>query len=106
MKQNLVTGKGETFTLNIEYKDSNDAPVDLTGHEVDFLYVERHDGVLIQSVPATVDEEGNISIKVTDEETDLWPLGVNAYRVVHTYPNGDEKWLLTGRLTVLSGADV
>lgn len=35
IKQNLVTGQGETFNLNLEMKNAAGEPVDLTGHSVE-----------------------------------------------------------------------
>lgn len=106
IKQNLVNGKGETFTLNIEFKDSTGAAVDLTGHGVDFVLKKAGTGTVISTTAASVDANGNIRIKVTDEETDTWPVGKSAYVVIHTNPDGDEKWLMYGALTVNSGVDV
>jgi hypothetical protein len=106
LKQNLVTGKGETFDLALFFKDALGVPVDLTGHSVDLAISKPGAGTEVGTYPAVVDDSGNISIKVDDETTDLWPKGKLAYIVKHTSPDGDEKWLLYGALTVMSGADV
>lgn len=106
IKQNLVTGQGETFTLNILFKDSAGNPVNLTGHTVDITVKKSGSGVLVGTYPATVDGLGNIAITVTDEVTDTWPVGKLAYLVKHTAPNGVEKWLVYGALTVINGVNV
>ena len=106
IKQNLVTGKGETFTLNLEYKDSTGAPVDLSGHSVDLIVRKAGSGTEVGTYPAEVDAQGNINIKVADEVTDVWPNGKLAYVVNHESPNGDERWLLYGALTVNDGVSV
>lgn len=106
IKQALVTGQGETFTLNIIFNDSSGNPVDLTGHSVDLILKKARTGVLIGTYPADVDDTGNIAIEVADEITDLWPVGKSAYIVKHTSPDGVEKWLCYGPLTVVDGSDV
>lgn len=105
-KQNLVTGKGETFTLNMLFKDSLGVPVNLTGHSVDLQVTKAGAGTAVGTYPATVDSSGNITIVVEDETTDTWPVGKLAYVVKHTTPDGTEKWLVYGALTVIDGGDV
>lgn len=104
--QNLVSGQGETFTLNLQFKDSAGNPVNLTGHTVDLVVNKAGVGTLVGTYPAAVDAQGNITIKVEDETTAEWPKGKLAYRVIHTTPDGDEKWLLYGALTIKTGVDV
>lgn len=104
-KQNLVTGKGETFDLNITFKDSNNVPVDLTGHEADLVVSKVSNAEVIGTYPATVDNAGNIAISVADEVTALWPVGKTAYRVEHHTPAGDVKWLVFGNLTIMDGTN-
>lgn len=104
IKQNLVTGLGETFNLNLEYSDENNTPLDLSGHSIDLIV--RKGTVVVGTYPAAVDAEGNVEIKVTDEVTDTWPVGKLNYLVTHTSPNGDEKWILYGALTVMDGVAV
>lgn len=101
--KSLVSGKGETFTLNVEHQNPDGSPVDLTGYGADFELVKRGTGTSIGTYEGTVDDEGHIAIKVADEETALWPEGQHAYRLVLNYPNGDKRWLMTGRFTVKSG---
>lgn len=101
--KNLITGKGETFTLDMQYLDEDNNPVDLTGHAVFFEITNRGTEEGLSSVNGAVDEEGNISIKVYADETVLWTAGVYGYKVVHTNPDLDVKWLLTGRFTVTEG---
>lgn len=106
IKQNLVSGLGETFELNLEYLDSTGAPVDLSGHFVDLIVRKAGSGTEVGIYPATVDALGNINIKVEDEVTALWPVGKLAYVVNHESPNGDEKWLIYGALTINDGVSV
>lgn len=100
IKQNLFVGSGETFDLNITYLDSDQVPVDLTGHSVDLIVNRAGTKDNIGTYPATVDDMGNIAIHVTDEITDEWPVSKLAYIVNHTDPDGNEKWLVIGSLTV------
>lgn len=104
IRQNLVTGLGETFNLNLEYSDENNTPIDLSGHSISLTV--RKGTVVVGTYPAAVDAEGNVEIKVTDEVTDTWPVGKLNYLVIHTTPSGDEKWLLYGALTVMDGVAV
>jgi hypothetical protein len=106
IKQNLVNGRGETFSLNLFFKDSLGVPVDLTGHSVDLIVKKSGVGTDVGTYPASVDADGNIEIVVTDEVTATWPVGKLAYVVNHTTADGTEKWLLYGALTVLTGVDV
>ena len=100
IKQDLVVGSGETLDINLTYLDSNRSPVDLTGHSVDLLVNRAGTSNNVGTYPATVDSEGNIAVHVTDEVTATWPVGKLGYIVNHTDLSGNEKWLLTGRLTV------
>lgn len=100
IKQNFVTGQGETFSLNATLKDSAGTPVDLTGHTITLSIREDRTGPSVGEYPATVDDEGNISIKVTDELTEDWPTGNSVYMLIHNSPDGDVKWLAFGTLTV------
>lgn len=106
MKQNLVSGQGETFALHLDYEDNTGNPVDLAGHTILFRLMKANVGTVITQVNAAVDNVGNVDIKVTDEVTDTWPVGKNAYVVVHVQPNGDERWLLNGALTVVGESSV
>lgn len=106
IKQNLISGLGETFELNLDYLDSTGAAVDLTGHSVDLLVKKAGSGEIVGTYPATVDALGHINIKVADETTAVWPKGKLAYVVNHSSPNGDEKWLLYGALTINDGVSV
>lgn len=102
LKQNFVTGKGETFDLAVTYKDSTGAPVDLTGYSAQLKVMKAGSGDTIGNYAGTVDSTGHINIKVVDETTDTWPVGKSAYVLELAYPNGDEKWLCFGSLTVVT----
>lgn len=106
IKQSLITGRGETFTLNMLFKDSLGAPVNLNGHAVEIQVRKAGSGEPVGTYPADVDSTGHITIKVSDEVTDVWPVGKLAYVVNHTTPDGDEKWLMYGPLTVNDGVRV
>lgn len=102
IRQSLVTGLGETFILNIQYTDADGAAVDLTGHSVDLIVNRAGTETAIGTYPADVDNQGNIAIVVPDETTDLWPVGKSGYIVKHTTPDGTERWLCYGPLTVVT----
>lgn len=107
MREDLPpTGRGETFTLDVVYRNPDGSPVNLTGHTVSFILKRATSGTAIATAAATVTAGGAISVKVADETTDQWPVGRHAYLLVHTTPSGDEKWLLWGALPVLSGVDL
>jgi hypothetical protein len=106
IRQNFINGKGETFTLNLIFEDANNNPVDLTGHTVDLVVSKAGSGTAVGTYPGAVSSEGLIAIAVSDEVTETWPVGKLAYKVVHTTPEGVEKWLVYGALTVISGYDV
>ena len=108
VKQNFVTGKGETFDLHIVYKDANGDPIALNtlGHTVDFVVVKSKTGAAVGTYSAEVTDGGGITISVPDETTATWPVGKLAHRVVHTDAAGDKRWLIYGALTVIDGDDV
>ena len=41
------------------------------------------------------------TIKVTDEETETWPLGNNKYVLKDMQPNGDVRFFAAGSITVM-----
>ena len=105
-KQNLVNGRGETFTLNLTYKDTNGAAIDLTGHTASLVVEKASIGTAVGTYAGTVDSEGHIDFNVADEVTATWPVGKLAYRVIHQDPAGNKRWLVFGALTVIDGNDV
>lgn len=97
IKQNMVIGKGETLTINATLEDAEGNPVDLNGHSVHFI-VSKQDGALVALHIATI--TGNtITAKVEDEFTAEMG-GKYNQKLVLNMPNGDVRWLMTGRLTV------
>jgi hypothetical protein len=106
IKQNLVTGSGETFTLDIIYNDVSGTPVDLTGSQARLNVKKAGSGVLVDTYDGVVDADGNIAFNVADEITALWPVGHLAYVAELENPSGDVKWLCYGAFTVISGVDV
>lgn len=101
IRQNLVTGLGETFDLNLEFQDAAGNAVDLTGHQVD-LHVNKSK-TEVGTYNAVVDALGNITLKVADDVTATWPVGKLSYIVKHHSPNGEQKWLMYGALTIVDG---
>ncbi|MDN4162938.1 hypothetical protein [Nocardioides abyssi] len=97
-KQNYVTGQGETFVLNLILEDAQGNPVDLTGHTITLAL--KYNDVLVADYATVVDDAGTITLKVTDEETAVWPVGNCKYVLIHDQPNGDRKYMAYGNLTV------
>lgn len=105
MRKDLRCGRGETFTLDLRYRDTAGDGIDLTGDTVELRTFKPVTGEPLETHPAVVDDQGAISVHVADEDTATWPVKA-AYRVVHIDTAGDERWLVWGALTAFSGVDL
>src|SRR5438552_585071 len=95
IRQNLVVGNTESFDLNIQYNDSDDNPVNLTGHSVEIIINDS------DSWSASVNATGGIAVHIDDEDVFTLPTGKNRYVLVHEDLTGNRHWLCYGTLTVI-----
>lgn len=99
-RKNLRADRGFTFELNLDFNDADGNAIDLTGHTVVFELKQKN-GTVVHTENAAVGV-GTINLKVTDEETAIWPTAPLTYNLVHNEPDGDKYRLLTGDFTVVS----
>ena len=100
IKHNFVVYRGETFNLTLKAAvDQNGNPLDLEGHTL-VLTFKVKTGEVLEEYESEVVEFPH-TIKVTDEETETWPLGNNKYVLKDMQPNGDVRFFAAGSITVM-----
>lgn len=66
---------GTTYTVDLQYTDSNDAPIDLTGATATLQIKKHMVSQALVDVSATITEaEGRIEFKITPTESDALTL--------------------------------
>ncbi len=99
--KNLVIDKGATFSLSVQYKNPDQTPIDLTGYTAEFVMSKRGTRFpIILTAVCSVDDQGYIVTKVSDEQTALIAENTYSYMLNVHAPGGDIYRLLTGDLKV------
>lgn len=109
----IITISGDTFELNMIYKDSSGSPIDLTDYELYFQTRENQkspDVTFDKSFTISAEDgvEGIIRFNLTADETELLTICdtsskyVYAMRLTNTDAT-DVKTLLSGTLEVVKG---
>ncbi len=90
--------QGATFSLDVQYKDSNGAGVDMSGYTVAAKLANRLDTAdLATFTPIWVDQSvGKFQIKLSASQTAIIT-GEGQYDILITEPGGDKYYLLQGR---------
>lgn len=102
----LLADAGATFRLGLRYRLTDGTPRDFTGSTVSLVLLPRAaTGDPIASYEGTGDDDGVISIVVTDEVTATWDAGTVAYRL-QVEEDGAKDFLLAGPFTVRTPGDV
>lgn len=94
----ITIHQGATFSLELQYKDSTGAGVDMTGYQVEAKLVDRLNTALVTSfVVSWVDQAiGKFRLKIPASVT----AGISAecqYDVLITEPGLDKFYILQGR---------
>lgn len=101
-KQNLQVHRGETFKLNLTMQNPDGTPMDLTGHDVVLVALNRSTKTSVGEWAGVVDGS-RIELKIQDEETSTLTERAYLYRVEDRQPNGDVYWLVYGTLSAGDG---
>ena len=101
----LEARQGDTFRLNLEYKDEDSNPIDLTGCLVEFGLAPAPGGKPIFQYFSpefvTVDgPAGELTIEVPSEDTKRWSQRRLHYEVTLTFTDDSVLTLLEGRLSI------
>jgi len=109
----METISGDTYELNMIYRDSSGVPIDLTDYEVYFQVRKSQESTDIEfdksfTITAVDGVEGTIKFVLTSEETELlticYPSSKYVYALRLTSPDLlDVKTLLSGTLEVVKG---
>lgn len=94
----ITIHQGATFSLEVQYKDSDDNGVDMAGYTVEAKLANRLDtSDLATFTPSWVDQSaGKFKIKLSSTQT----AAINTdgqYDILITEPGGDKYYLLQGR---------
>ena len=101
IRKNLALDKGATFKQTFRFLDSERQPYDLSDYTGWFRIYERGtEEVLLLEVPLDLDSEGNMSVYIPDEETELFEVLTRAYSLELEDPAGDIQRLLYGQLLI------
>jgi len=101
-RKDLTIDRGTTFLLSLQYIDSDDKPVDLTGH-LARLKLDDYRGTTVGTYTATVDDAGHVDFNVSSAITALLKPERHDYYISVTSPNGNITGLLFGVINVRSG---
>lgn len=105
IRKDLTADAGAVFKVSVQYNDSNEQPVNLNGYGAT-LTVTTGKGTSIASLVGTVNSDGWINVKATDEATAAWPVGKQSYRLDLQDPSGDIERLFFGTVNVRAGVTV
>lgn len=100
-RKNLALDKGATFKQTFRYLNPEREPYDLSTFEGWFRIFERGtEEVLLLEVPLELDADGNMSVYIADEDTELLEVETRAYTLELEDEEGDIERLLYGQLQV------
>ena len=107
VKKNFEVDQGTTFSFTVEYKDSNDAPINLTGataklqvrdtaggSKLAFTLTSPSGGIIIDAV------NGKITCKMTPTQTNKLFYPKSSYDLMVTDSNLNKTKLVEGFLTL------
>jgi len=94
----ITIHQGATFNLDLQYKDSTGAGVDMTGYTVESKIVDRVDSNVLATFTSTFTDRptGKFNLKLSSAIT----TGITVeglYDVLVTEPSGEKFFLLQGR---------
>lgn len=94
----ITIHQGATFSLEVQYKDSDDNGVDMAGYTVEAKLANRLDtSDLATFTPSWVDQSaGKFKIKLSSTQTAAITTD-GQYDILVTEPGGDKYYLLQGR---------
>ena len=101
IKHNRMVGQGETFSYQAQAVNPAGEPVDLSEWSIELEVGKPDEGPALGVYEGTADDEGNVSVSVSAEDTAVWPVGRLTYLVTRT-SDTETKWMTRGALTVVS----
>lgn len=101
---NFVLQRRADYSLALQFKDSNDAAIDLTGQTIAAQVWDenRTKKYADFDVSYTNRQNGQITISLTDEQTQVFP-DQAYYDVLVTNAAGTKEYYLQGKITVSQG---
>ena len=101
---NFTLQRRADFSLSLQFKDSNDAAIDLTGSTVAAqAWSEKRTTKYADFAVAYTDRSnGQVAISLTDVQTTDFPDSLN-YDVLVTDASGSKDYYLEGQITVSQG---
>jgi len=101
---NFTLQRRADFSLSLQFKDSNDAAIDLTGSTVAAqAWSEKRTTKYADFAVAYTDRaNGQVAISLTDVQTTDFPDSLN-YDVLITDAGGSKDYYLEGQVTVSQG---
>lgn len=101
---NFTLQRRADFSLSLQFKDSNDAAIDLTGSTVAAqAWSEKRTTKYADFAVAYTDRaNGQVAISLTDVQTTDFPDSLN-YDVLITDAGGSKNYYLEGQITVSQG---
>ena len=102
---NFTIYQGATFELDLQYKDSTDSGVDMTGYSIAAKLADQTNtsNILATFTTSFTDAAtGKFQIKLTATETAALT-GGGLYDVLITEPGGDKYYILQGRVNLDPG---
>lgn len=97
IRKDLTADQGAVFSVTIQYTDSLEVPVNLTGYGAN-LHVVFSVGAA--NIVGTVNAQGYVSFKASDESTSTWLKGRADYYIDLLSPSGDNERLFFGIINV------
>lgn len=103
---NFEVIQGDTFVLDITYRDSSKNPVNMTGYTATFKVKDSPSGKVTCAVATTndgieIDElNGKVHVELTSEQTKKFTIPKAAYQLQITSPIGIKETLVSGWLSV------
>lgn len=101
---NFTLQRRADYSLDLQFKDSNDAAIDLTGYTV---YAQAWDKARTSKaadfeIVYTDREDGRVTISLTDEQTTVFSDELR-YDVLLENPSGEREYYLEGIIFVSQG---
>lgn len=101
---NITLQRRADYSITLQFKDSNDAAIDLTGWTVAAQAWNKARTTKYADFGITYTDRstGTVAIALTDEQTALFPAEAH-YDVLLTNPSGLKEYYLEGTITVSEG---
>tara|TARA_R100000654_G_scaffold3197_1_gene11052 strand:- start:2117 stop:2458 length:342 start_codon:yes stop_codon:yes gene_type:complete len=102
---NMTVQRRSDHTIQLVFKDSNNAAIDLTGFTIEAQVWDETRSVKFAdwTVVYTDRANGKFDISLTDVQTETFSLPILKYDVLLTNPSGLKEYYLEGNINVSEG---